>query len=88
MPIIAGTYTSYTSVYTPPADNRYNPQHPGSGLGTANARSPANGIVNEQGDPFKMPAGWDLPGATPGGLSGMTPEGGWEKMMDSWDPAG
>ena len=88
MPIISGTYTSYTSVFTPPADNRYNAQPPGLRPGTAIARSPTNGIVNEQGDPFKMPAGWDLPGATPGALSGMTPEGGWEKMMESWDRGG
>ena len=89
MPIMSGTYTSYTSVYTPPADNRYNAQPPVSGPGTTNARSPGNGIVNEQGDPFKMPAGWDVGlGATPGGLSGMTPEGGWDKMMESWNQGG
>ena len=84
MPTMSSTYTSYSSVYTPPADNMY---QTGSGLGSANVRSPVN---NEQSDPFKMPAGWDIPGpgATPGGLSGMTPEGGWEKMMESWGREG
>ena len=39
-----------------------------------------------QEDPFKIPAGWDMgtgQGMTPGSLTGMTPEGGWEKLMDS-----
>ena len=90
MPTRSSTYTSYTSVYTPPADNMY---QTGSGLGSANVKSPVNGgigNVNEQNDPFKMPAGWDIPGpgATPGGLSGMTPEGGWEKMMEAWGREG
>lgn len=89
MPIISGAYTSYATVFTPPADNRYNAQPPGLGPGIANARSPAaNGIVHEQNDPFKIPTGWDLPAATPGGMSGMTPDGGWEKMMESWDRGG
>ena len=88
MPILSGTYTSYTSVFTPPADNRYNTQSAGLGPGTANARSPVNGIVHEQADPFKMPTGWDIPGSTPGALSGMTPEGGWEKMMETWERGG
>ena len=90
MPILSGAYTSYATVFTPPAaDNRYNAQPSGLGPGTANARSPAaNGIAHEQADPFKMPTGWDLPPTTPGGMSGMTPEGGWEKMMESWDRGG
>ena len=88
-PTVAGTYTSYTSVYTPPAENMFAAQ----GSASANARSPVNGNRNgngnEQDDPFKMPASWDLgAGATPGVLSGMTPEGGWEKMMESWDRTG
>lgn len=84
MPTMSSTYTSYTSVYTPPADNMY---QTGSGLGSANVRSP---VSHEQNNPFKMSAGWDIPGtgATPGGLSGMTPEGGWEKMMESWGREG
>jgi hypothetical protein len=84
---VAGTYTSYTSVYTPPAENMFVTQESVS----TNARSPVNGNVNgnEQDDPFKMPTNWDLDtGATPNVLSGMTPEGGWEKMMESWDRTG
>lgn len=46
--------------------------------------------VQQQDDPFKILAGWDVatgmtsgPGMTPGSLTGMTPDGGWEKLMDS-----
>ena len=46
--------------------------------------------VQQQEDPFKIPAGWDMStgltpgqGMTPGSFTGMTPEGGWEKLMDS-----
>lgn len=86
-PAVAGTYASYTSAYTSPAENMFAAR----GSGSANARSPVNGNVsgNEQDDPFKIPANWDLgAGATPGVLSGMTPEGGWEKMMESWNRTG
>ena len=89
IPIIAGTYTSFTSVFTSPVENMYSVQPPASGTATDSAMSPNNGVSNQQDDPFKIPAGWDLgPGATPGILNGMTPEGGWEKMMESWDHGG
>ena len=35
-----------------------------------------NTSAQQQEGPFKIPAGWDM-GA------GMTPDGGWEKLMDS-----
>lgn len=51
---------------------------------------PQTTLAQQQEDPFKVPAGWDMgtgltpgPGMTPGSLSGMTPDGGWEKLMDS-----
>ena len=46
--------------------------------------------AQRQEDPFKIPAGWDMgtgltpgSGMTPASLTGMTPDGGWEKLMDS-----
>ena len=43
--------------------------------------------AQQQEDLFTNPAGWDLgTGMTPGSgmsLTGMTPDGGWEKLMDS-----
>lgn len=55
--------------------------------GIKHAMSPS---AQQQKDPFKIPAGWETetgmtpgPGMTPGGLAGMTPDGGWEKLMDS-----
>ena len=86
-PPIAGTYAPYTSVVTPHAESMFTAQ----GSASVNARSPVNDNVtgNEQEDPFKLPTSWDIGGgATPGVLSGMTPDGGWEKMMESWDRTG
>ena len=41
----------------------------------------------QQEDPFRIPTGWDGitlgQGMTPGNMTGMTPDGGWEKLMDS-----
>ncbi len=58
-----------------------------TGEGVKRAKSPS---AQQQDDPFKIPAGWDMgtgmtpgPGMTPGSLTGMTPDGGWEKLMDS-----
>lgn len=43
-----------------------------------------NVSAQPQEDPFMIPAGWAMgPGQNPGGLTGMTPDGGWEKLMDS-----
>ena len=43
-----------------------------------------NVSAQPQEDPFMIPAGWGMgPGQNPGGLTGMTPDGGWEKLMDS-----
>ena len=51
---------------------------------------PHNSSDQQQEDPFKVPAGWDMgtgmtpgQGMTPGSMTGMTPDGGWEKLMDS-----
>lgn len=51
---------------------------------------PQTTLAQQQEDPFKVPAGWDMgtgltpgQGMTPGNLAGMTPDGGWEKLMDS-----
>ena len=77
MPSMAGVNNHYTG-FTPPSDNIFVRQ--GS---TNSAMSPSN--VSNQEDPFKMPPGWDLGvGATPGnsGLTGNTPDGGWEKLME------
>ena len=56
-----------------------------SGTGGGNAP-----FARRQEDPFKIPTGWEtgtgmMPGAglTPASLTGMTPDGGWEKLMDS-----
>lgn len=58
-----------------------------TGGGVKHGRSPPS---QQQDDPFKIPAGWDMgtgmtpgPGMTPATLTGMTPDGGWEKIMDS-----
>ena len=49
-----------------------------------------NVSAQAQEDPFMIPAGWDMetgltsgPGPNPGHLTGMTADGGWEKLMDS-----
>ena len=48
-----------------------------------------NHSAQQQEDPFKIPASWEAgtgmtgTGLTPGSLSGMTPDVGWEKIMDS-----
>ena len=49
-----------------------------------------NVSAQPQEDPFMIPAGWDMgtgltsgPGTNPGNMTGMTPDGGWEKLMDS-----
>ena len=48
------------------------------------APSPRNTSAQPQQDPFHIPAGWDMgAGMTPASLTGMTPDGGWEKLMDS-----
>ncbi len=46
--------------------------------------------AQQQEDPFKIPAGWEMgtgmtsgQGMSPGNMAGMTPDGGWEKLMDS-----
>ena len=49
-----------------------------------------NVSAQPQEDPFMIPAGWDMgtglpsgPGTNPGSLTGMAPDGSWEKLMDS-----
>ena len=49
-----------------------------------------NSSTPQQEDAFKISAGWDMgaglspgQGMTPASLTGMTPDGGWEKLMDS-----
>lgn len=74
--------------------------NPGTNNSYAGFAAPKDGcnIFNSQGsdsagslrqeDPFKIPPDWDLgAGAMPATLSGMTPEGGWEKMMEgmNWE---
>ena len=45
---------------------------------------PQNTSAQQPDDPFKLAAGWEMgTGMTPGSMTGMTPEGGWEKLMDS-----
>ena len=82
MPPIAGVPNYYTT-RSPPADMMFAAPLPN------HAKSPGN--TNPQDDRFKLPSGWDLGvGNTPGGsgLTGMTPEGGWDKMMEemNWIP--
>lgn len=73
---------NYMTGFAPPSHNTI---FTGEGVKSAMKVS-----AQEQEDPFKIPAGWDRgmgmtpgSGATPGSLTGMTPEGGWEKLMDS-----
>ena len=56
---------------------------PGTHVLNANsAKSPDNkSATSGQEDPFKVPPGWEInTGSTPG-FSGMTPDGGWDKLM-------
>lgn len=40
--------------------------------------------ASQQEDAFKVPAGWDMrTGMTPGSMTDMTADGGWDKLMDS-----
>ena len=62
----------------------------GSFLATGFPPQSQNVSAQPQEDPFIIPAGWDMgtgltpgPGANPGSLTGMVPDGGWEKLMDS-----
>lgn len=90
---IAGAMTGYPA-FPPPPDIRYSGQGI-NGSGSANGMSPSVGnnpafVGNrqrlggfEKDDQFKH-MGWDIgSGGTPGPISGMTPGGEWEKMMDS-----
>ena len=62
----------------------------GSFLVTGFPPQSQNASAQPQGDSFMIPAGWGMgagltsgPGPNPGSLTGMTPDGGWEKLMDS-----
>ena len=59
------------------------PLFPGTHVLNADStKSPGNNsATNGQEDPFKMPAGWDVNTGTTPGFLGMTPDGGWEKLM-------
>lgn len=72
----------YMTGFAPPSHNNIF-----SGEGVKPAMSDP---AQQQEDQFKVPADWGMgtgmipgPGMTPGDLTGMTPEGGWEKLMDS-----
>lgn len=66
--------TSYS-----PSQAHDDDQNASSGTGGGNAP-----LAQRQEDPFKIPAGWETgTGMTPASLTGMTPDGGWEKLMDS-----
>ena len=56
---------------------------PGTHVINANsAKSPSNNSVgNGQDDPFKVPPEWEVNTGTTPGFSGMTPDGGWEKLI-------
>ena len=77
-----GGVSNYTPGFAPPSHKTTF-----TGEGVKRAMSP---LAQQQEDAFKIPSGWDLgtgmtpsSGMTPGSLAGMTPEGGWEKLLDS-----
>lgn len=77
-----GGRDNYMTGFAPPSHNTIF-----TGEGVKRAMSSSS---QQQRDPFKIPAGWDIgtgmtpgTGMSPGSLTGMTPDGGWEKLMDS-----
>lgn len=77
MPSISGPDNYYSSMFTRQAS-------------TSGMKSPASGDANNamQQDPFKVPPEWEMNSTSTPSFSGMSPDGGWEKMMQSmsgWD---
>ena len=96
-PPVTGPPNGYTS-FSPSSEHLYPPQIPGSGSGNPtspmmNNNQQAFGANNNvqglngaggQDDMWKNIQGWDMAnGGTPGSLQGMTPNGEWEKMMET-----
>lgn len=80
------------SSYNPSSSNTsYSPSQAHDDDQTASGTGGGNApFAQRQEDPFKIPASWEAgtgltpgSGMTPGSLTGMTPDGGWEKLMDS-----
>ena len=78
----AGGGDNYVTGFAPPSHNTI---FTGQGVEHENSTS-----AQREEDLSKFPAGWDMGtgmrpdrGVIPGGLTGMTPDGGWEKLMDS-----
>lgn len=76
-------HSSSNTSYSPSQGHDDDQKSPGTGGGNAPSSQ-------RQEDPFKVPVNWEMgtgltpsSGMTPGNLSGMTPDGGWEKLMDS-----
>ena len=74
---------AWNNAITPPIDSIF------VGPSTFNSQSP-NGIAAvNQNDPFKVPPGWETDVGNTPGFSGLTPDGGWDKMIQDagliWD---
>lgn len=70
-------HSSSNTSYSPSQGHDDDQKSPGTGGGNAPS-------AQRQEDPFKIPVNWEMgTGMTPGSLTGMTPDGGWEKLMDS-----
>lgn len=82
MPPISGPNTYYASFN--PGDNLFARQ-----ASTGSTKSPdPSGVNAMQQDPFKVPPEWEINSSATPSFSGMSPDGGWEKMMQSmsgWD---
>lgn len=86
--------SSSNTSYSPSQAHDDDPNASGTGGASsflpAFAPTPRITSAQLQQDPFKIPAGWDVgtgmtpgQGMTPASMTGMTPDGGWEKLMDS-----
>ena len=77
-------FSSRAQKFSPPGQTMF----PGSDVLNANAaKSPEDTTASGHDDPFKVPPGWDANNGMTPGFTGMTPDGGWEKVIQdgSWD---
>ena len=87
-------HSSSNTSYSPSQAHEDDQSAPVNGGGTkfmtGFTPQPLNTSGQQEEDPFKVPIGWEMgtgmtpgQGMSPGSMTGMTPDGGWEKLMDS-----